>query len=169
MTPKLTLLIILSCLCYVAKAAMISIDTLPAGSSKRSEADFYSLYGRDDSTRALINYFFAKRKKYTRKVVVNGALSAASITATSITAGNINQRTGEPAALAGVFLIIFAVPIILIFTVSLFGNIRNRFFYFSKRRLLRTLEGHQLGKGMPKRITNDNLYLKFVDAERMNK
>lgn len=150
-------------ICTRGRSATIFSDSLPPV-SKFSETEFTARYGTDDSSIALVNYFFLKRKKAGTRMIWSGALSAAVITATAILSEDLGE--GEPAALRGVFLIVIATPLIATFTTFFIKAFVNRFFSYSKKRLYRVLMDYHNGKGIPLRIKKDILFRQFVAAER---
>lgn len=109
---------------------------------------FLNRYGTDDSSRALIHYFFDKRQVAQKKAITRAGIAAgAGILFALLVMSNIFQ--------GNLLLIIAAIGLGSAFWVFLlFGIFSGIVLYsFSRKRLLRLLQAYQQGKPLPKKIT----------------
>ena len=121
---------------------------------KQSKQFFLDKYGKDDTTKALINYFFKQRKDafYETVVPVVAAGSSAIILAILFNSNN-STDLGIVGLSVGLSLatIMYSSGGILID-----GQIR--WLRFSRKRLLRFITSYNSGKHLPRKITRKKLF-----------
>jgi hypothetical protein len=134
---------------------------------KLSREQFLEKYGRDDSTRALINFYFAVRKKSTKMIWV----SLVSLAVLSIIIGVIATTYADPKYPgtyddlgAAVAIVFFSTGIYAAAVFAMIGTIRT--LMYSRKKLLRILKNYYDGYSLPPRITKSKGFLKFMKAER---
>jgi len=159
--PAKYLFLILSLLVFqFSFAAAFSLntqsDTIPSAKSHRLKKDqFYKIYGTDDSSRALIDYFFSKRKEGVIGTFISiGAIVVDLIYFGTYSPSSQTDVTAPVSALIG--LVLF--PITLVVSVVMWTS-------FSRKKLLHYLKDYHAGKPLPDRIINDELYDKFLHKE----
>ena len=110
-------------------------------SYKQSKQYFLEKYGKDDSTRALINYFFKKRIDGIYETFVPLAVGGGS----ALLLNNI--KVGAMLILVPITLalVLYACPIYII-------NGQVKWISFSRKRLLGYLIDYNSGKPLPKRV-----------------
>ncbi len=102
--------------------------------------EFLFHYGRDDSSRALINFYFSHREH------PKGVLQP--------TQGDVGMLFGELIALAAITVICF--PLIVVWWVK-----------FSRKRLLRQLKDYFSGKPIPRSIAKKRLYIEALHGKEI--
>src|SRR6185503_14281667 len=125
----------------VSAAAVMPIDSISAKPWKLSQQKFLLQYGKDDTSRAIINYYFEQHhNRGQKKIFVNTLITAASITVFAIVASNGTAGAiivGAPFLIAG-----------LIFGIFAFRNAIN-VIYFSRKKLYRVLKKYFETKKIP--------------------
>ena len=148
-------------------SCIIPGDTSKVNSFKKwSRQDFLDQLAFDDSSTALINYYFDRRKKGKKIMGITGSIYAVAMVVTIIVSGTIDPGDGEPAALRGVFLII---PVALLFMglTALFGSgFITRHIIFNRKQLFKTLQNYKSGKGIPANTRKNRVYQAEVLAEK---
>jgi len=132
----------------VSAAAVIPIDSIPANKPwKLSQQQFLLQYGKDDTSRAIINYYFEQQhNKGQKKVLVNTLITAAGITVFAIITSNGTAEAiivGAPFITAG-----------LIFGIFAFRNAIN-IICFSRKKLYRVLINYFATKKIPDSLRKD--------------
>jgi len=120
---------------------------------KHSRQYFLENYGKDDSTKALVNYFFAKREKALIETVipaVAGGVAAALVARLSYSANN--PTSGKGSGYAGL-VIVPAFLVVLYSSVTLIDG-QIKWLVFNRRKLLVILISYNSGKSLPKKITH---------------
>jgi len=132
----------------VSGAAVILMDSIPANKPwKLSQQQFLLQYGKDDTSRAIINYYFEQQHNRGQKKILVNTL----ITVTSITVFAIITSNGTPGA------IIVGAPFIitgLIFGIFAFRSAINMI-YFSRKKLYRVLKKYFEAKKIPDSLRKD--------------
>ena len=124
----------------------IVTDSIPYHISKQQ---FLSEYGKDDTAKAVINYFFKQHKKAKKGIIPYSLISAAGtiLYATTIAGGN----AGTVIILGTIVIVVTAVSGALLLG-SLIDLVK-----FSRKRLFKILDNYFSGKGIPRRLKK-NLY-----------
>jgi hypothetical protein len=132
----------------VGAAAVITIDSIPANKPwKLSQQQFLDQYGRDDTSRAVINYYFEQHQHKGRKnLLVNTLITVVSISAFAIITTNCAAGAvivGAPFFIAG-----------FIFGIFVFRNVMNMI-YFSRKKLFKVLKKYFETKRIPESLRKD--------------
>ena len=134
-------------------AAATSIRTSSADTSvnelahKHSKQYFLDNYGKDDSTRALINYFFKKRKAAIYETFLSPAAAGTSLLLLHFLLENMGD-TGSAGFSVALFLavtVFYAVPVCI--------TAQIKWLIFNRRKLLTILEAYNAGTPLPKSVT----------------
>lgn len=123
-------------------------DSIYGKKHQLSREAFLNRFGTDDSSRALIHYFFDKRKVAQKKALARAGIAAgAGILFALLIMSNIFK--------GNLLLIFAAIGLGSAFWVFLlFGIFSGIMLYsYSRKRLLRLLQAYQQGKPLPKKIT----------------
>ena len=123
---------------------------------KQSKQFFLDKYGTDDSTRALINYFFKKRKIAFLETVIPPVAGGASVLILSLflkSMANVKEDNGGFgfSVVVPLILVIYAVPVYIID-----GQIK--WLIFNRRKLLAILESYNSGNSLPKKIKRRKVF-----------
>ncbi len=110
-------------------------------SYKQSKQYFLEKYGRDDSTRALINYFFKKRKDGIYETFVPLAVGVGS----ALLLNNIKVGAMLILVPITIALVLYACPIYII-------DGQVKWISFSRKKLLGYLIAYNSGKSLPAKI-----------------
>ena len=157
--------IVLLCFCFcTAIAARPAVDSLRQARKphKLTQQQFLDRYGTDDSSRALINYYFLDRKIAAGLTVK----SALSLGLTGVLGGIVlstSNGDGESWNAFFLLLILLAVAyaaalLLLVGTLLLLLQ--------SRRRLFRLLQTYHNGNGLPRRITRKMAFLRWLKKEQ---
>lgn len=115
---------------------------------KHSQQYFLDNYGKDDSTRALINYFFRVRKAAAVETIVGLVLGGSS----AIYIGNALSPNSN-FSLGASILAYPLIPFAAIFTLEVIeGSVIRA--VFTKQKLLHLIADYQNGKHLPKKFTH---------------
>ena len=129
---------------------------------KITEQQFLDQYGKDDSSRALIRFYFEKKRITKRStsnlVIITGGFAV--ITGALIVATQ-NSRSDN---LAAVF-VAFLSTSLSVFLTFLFGV---ALIFMSRKYLFKLLNKHQSGKRLPRKIVDDPRYNKFLQQEKQH-
>jgi hypothetical protein len=123
---------------------------------KISKKEFLDQYGYDDSTRALIRYFFKDRSKSKKSLIIFGGVTLlAAIVA-------LNDGPGNT-LLIGVY--IACILLVLLGSIIVLFNI-----YFlvsnSRKKLYRILQAYQNNTPLPKKIVQQSLFKEYLKTEQ---
>jgi hypothetical protein len=144
-------------------AGFVSADTaINPRSYALTQDQFLADYGRDDSSKALINFFFQKRSK---GQTIFGAGAAVTVLAGVGLGVAVNQTNKESDDLGNELASIFAVIIagialgagiaLAAVGTALWGR-------YSRKRLLALLDNYSAGKSIPGSITRNIMFRSFV-------
>lgn len=139
-----------------------SSDTsVDQSSYKKSKPYFLEHYGKDDSTKALINYFFVKRKTAFYQTVIPIVVGGGLII---LLARALNRNNLPPSKddYAGILLGGAAVSVGLQSAGQIIDG-QIKWLVFNRRRLLKTLVDYNTGKPLPKRITRRKQFRKQLE------
>ena len=169
---KILLLLAFTLVMNTANANIMPVyhpeDTTLKAMKHWSEDEFMQESGTDDSSRALISYYFDHRRRGMSTMIWSGSATAAAITATGIIARNLNDGpgTGEPGAFRGVALAVIAGSVILTFLSVFSGGFMTRMVVYTKNKLHKDLLRYHAGRGLQKMIGRARRYRMFLQAEK---
>ncbi len=131
----LTAILFCSKISFSARSQINNADTsVPKQEYKLSKEEFLEKYGRDDSSRALIKFYFFNRNLHY---------------------SNPRVFFQDPALfLGGLILLIAVIPIVTIYEMAL----RLK---FTRKKLLRQLQSYNRGNAIPEWITKNSFYKNF--------
>jgi len=130
--------------------------------------EFLTKYGRDDSSKALINFFFERRSPQAGMIGGGSVLTAGGTIGLVAAVNGVNDRSNDLgqqlndlwlAILAGIAL---GAGIAL---VSVGISLGSR---YSKKRLLRLLDNYFAGSPMPRGIARNTMFRAFVQYGEWN-
>ena len=143
--------------CSNISAAIITNDpdsSITVTDYKHSHQFFLDKYGTDDTTKALINYFFRERKNaFYETVLPVVAVGVSALLLNALGNVNIKEDTGGAGLLVALPLavVIFEAPVYFID-----GQIR--WLRFSRKRLLSFLTSYNFGNSLTHRITRRKVF-----------
>jgi hypothetical protein len=126
-----------------------------------SEQEFLSKYGNDDTSRALIRYYF-QRKKVSAKtgLIAGGTAGGLGILAFIYSQNDNGLDNLGTAILLGIGIVTFAFIGVLSAAIYL---------KTSKKSLYKLIRGYHAGRKIPKKITWRPLFKKFLKEEKNKK
>ncbi len=127
---------------------------------KHPQQYFLDTYGKDDSTRALINYYFRVRKAAAVETIVGLVLGSSSAIYIS-NAFSQNSNFSFGASLLAYYIIPFAG----VFALEVIEGSVIRI-VFTKQKLLRLIADYQHGKHLPKRFTRKRRFRREMERLR---
>ena len=140
---------------------------LPAKEHKLNREQFLEKYGRDDSSRAFINFYFETRKKSGKMIWVSLILMAVLTTIIGIVAATYpeTQYTGTYDDIGtAVLIVFFGGGLYATFALVIVGIIRT--LMYSRKKLLRILRNYFDGHSLPPRITRSKVFARLMQVER---
>jgi hypothetical protein len=141
---------------------ILKADTIPSGkiAYKLSQKDFLENYGKDDSSRALINFYFTKRNRAITLTWIGGGGSViADIALNSFLNSSSISTLGD--LIVGYLLLNLAAT--AAFTLLVIGIVR--WLVLSRRKLLSILRNYNLSKGIPRNILKSRGFKKKLSLE----
>lgn len=139
-------------------------DSVPV--SKMSRQNFLDQYGRDDTSRATINYYFDTKRKLIKGSVTGAIISGAGGLVYHITvmkqreSNDLNNGGGVPLGiLTGIalFLMIYVFGIkAIVYALGLLIN--------PKTKLVKVLNTYFSGGGIPKRYKRSATFKKYLNG-----
>jgi hypothetical protein len=126
---------------------------------------FYATYGRDDSSRALISFYFHKRNNAKKLTFVGFIMATLSILFINVFIANNSSVQGTGDAVAGTLLVNFVGLISAASLVLMITGI-VRWVIFSRKKLLRLLNDYFAGRSIPSHISKSKLFNKWLIAEK---
>ncbi len=162
---RVQLLLVFTLFLLKASASFVPSDTSWKSMKHASEEQFLQRFGTDDSSRALIGYYFEVRKRTGKAMVWSGPALAASVATTAIVSANRNNGMGEPAAIRGVLLAVIAGAVILFF-MTFFGTAALMRLFYSRRTLYNDLQRYNAGKGIRNTVARSRRFRMFLEAEK---
>jgi hypothetical protein len=150
MLKPLTILFFLVSILSRLNAASIQDTSLPV--KYKSQQWFQTKYGRDDTSKAIIDYFFLKRQRLLTPLLISAGLT--------LTIGVTALFTAGP----GKNDIAYDIGLILggSFFFSAFFVLLMEYLNYTKRKLIKTLDHYRSGKGIPKRLSKVPSWQKFM-------
>ena len=125
-----------------------------------SEMSFIELYGKDDTSRALIDYYFHKRRGGKLTMLITGGIIPASI----ITAILINKAAiGTSSYISGgtLLFIIIAEAALIAMVVGFFEWLSH-----SRHKLFTLLKDYQNGKSITSGMRSNNIFRRYLAMEQ---
>lgn len=146
-----------------AKVGTSSLDTsIDRSNYKEPKHFFLENYGKDDSSKALINYFFRKRKtafyQTVIPIVVGGGLTI--LLAKAFNRNNIPVTKDD----YGGIVIAGALVTVVLQSAGQIIDGQITWLVFSRHKLLKTLVGYNSGQPLPKRITRRKQFRQELEA-----
>lgn len=158
--------ITISCLfCSLSlSAAQISNDAVsrkqPLKEDPHSKEYFLNKYGKDDSSRALIEFFFRKEHQAKKETVWWGIIGTIAFVL-FIAVIDSTANLGIVGLLLGINLGVIAYGAIIRMAIGIFKWIR-----FRKKRLEKLLDDYNAGKGIPRNIKRNRTFKTELSFER---
>src|SRR5665213_4180832 len=136
-----------------ASASLSLKDSLPNANHQLSENEFLTRYGKDDSSRALIHFYFSKRKGAKKLMFIPGAIGI-SVAVPLVAA--YNQGSDSPSGIADVLLIeLISLAAMTGIIFSLTGG--SRLIIFTRKLLLDRLLRYEKDGFIPMHISRSRL------------
>ncbi len=143
-------------------------DTIaPVATHHLGRKGFLENYGKDDSSRALINFYFGKRRSTTKIALIGVTLAVVAVLLALITTavsktGQSQNETAWDNFFVAVFVVFFAEGSIALLIT---GAVRSAI--YSKRKLLRLLKNYFSGHPIPPGITKSRAFISLIRKEKM--
>jgi hypothetical protein len=145
---------------YSGASASFPVDSSLSKPYKLSQKAFLKKYGTDDSSRALIRYYFNKRNWLRNAALVYAALAC---TGYLILNAIVTQTSGDEDRVVngkGVFAAVL---------VSAFGLaapiVAYRWLRTSRKRLFKMLNDYRMDKSIPKKLMRSSSFQRFMSME----
>jgi hypothetical protein len=121
----------------------------------KSQAWFHQQYGKDDTAKAIIDYFFLKRQRLLTPLLISAGITLAIGVTALFTAGPGKSDIAYDVGLilGGAFF--FSISFVLFM----------EYLNYTKRKLIKTLELYQSGKGIPKWLKRMPSWQKFLNVQ----
>jgi hypothetical protein len=156
---------LLSCFLFHYAVASVPVDsdsTIRPTGARLSQQEFLDRYGTDDTSRALIRYYFSRNKTFKRSTIISGGVGLLSLVVfDSVVAKGEPSRGGALAAL-GMGIVLLSVIFVSAFVV-LFGI--GMWLIFSRRSLFKQLQKHKAGGPLPKRVRRNPVFQTYLKEE----
>jgi hypothetical protein len=127
-----------------------------------SEHQFLDKYGKGDSSRALIRYFFQRRRDFRKTTSVSSYITGSSGILFGLSVANARQSSGWRGFALG--LLLFLLTSAFVLTTMFFAA--KWLLVMTRRRLFKLTEKYNAGKGIPKRFAGKPLFKKFLEDEQ---
>jgi hypothetical protein len=138
----------------ISNPILISDTTKPSSKPyKLSEKEFMIQYGKDDTSRALIHYFFDKRTKASRMFYVPLIIDALAVIVVAISGAFATVSMSYPLALLFFILSVTTVTLFIIGAVYLLK--------YPRKKLFQLISRYNMGGSVPKKI-KANKYFKLL-------
>lgn len=131
---------------------------------KLSEEEFLNKYGKDDSSRALIRYYFQRRKAFKKAGLISAGIAGVSgiLFQVLIMDSSGGSALGSLALGFSLMLSLWGFGIATLFLIV-------KWLKMSRRYLFKLIKKYNAGKGIPKRMTSQLLFEKFLEEEKNRK
>jgi len=156
-------ILVLCCFAITAACASSSLkanDSLPATEYKLSKPEFIQRYGKDDSSKALIRFYFHKRERAQKMIfipVIAGSVTAAFI---AVAASNSSNNSGYEEFFFYEFMSLIVTAALVL---TLTGVVRC--LLFTRRKLLLRLRQYEAERYIPENITASKLFKMSLKGE----
>ena len=162
---KIILLLLFCCTAELSFAAAFIIpppedSTLERKAYELNWKEFLEKYGRDDSSRALINLFFHKREIGVPNAGIGAPMLLAGGIGLGITSNKLENGTGSWNTLGQALLF----TLILGAGAALFSVGMSFLGKYSRKKLLKLLDGYFAGKPLPRGITKNRAFRKNLQS-----
>jgi hypothetical protein len=128
---------------------------------RMNQQQFLDTYGTDDTSSALIQYYFTRNKQAKGQVLLFGITGAlAGFIFDSVVMSNTSLD-----ALSGLFVLLLLGSVIYLSGVFVFINV-YRWIRFSRQRLRKQLERRSNGKPLRRSIYRNSLFRHYVGLEK---
>ena len=135
----------------------------PISNHKKTKQYYLDYYGKDDSTRALIEYFFNKKHNSINSIIIWGITGIAStLLLLYLTNGGYNLGIIGFLLYVDLIAIFYGVAIGLL--ISLYKLCR-----FNRKRLFKLLNNYNNGKGLPKNIKRNKTFINELEIQKILK
>ncbi|HEY4154342.1 MAG TPA: hypothetical protein VGM24_02920 [Puia sp.] len=125
-----------------------------------SKTEFLQQYGRNDSSRALIRFYFAKRYRARNLILLSGAIGIVS----GAFIGALALSAGTDSYLWGIFLASLTTLVAeAVITLTLIGG--TRLMVMSRKKLLLRLRQYEEEGYIPKNIRNSKFFQSALKGE----
>jgi hypothetical protein len=147
---------------YAAKPAHADSSGKPAKEHHHSKEYFLNKYGKDDSSIALIEFFFQTQRIARKQTFLWSAIGVADVILLNVV-DTIHHDYG-----VGAILIILGLGGLLFGTVIAVGMAMFRWITNSQKRLLNYLSRYNGGQGIPRHITRKKIYQVELNVQKRN-
>lgn len=135
----------------------------PRKPHKLTRQQFLDRYGTDDSSRALIQYYFPKRKAAVRNILQSsGLLVLAGLLSIVV----FSKGNGIENGLGDFFILLILLSSAYVAVGFLVVN-ATLLLLQSRRRLYNMLQAYRNGKGLPRRISRKKSFLRLLKKEQL--
>lgn len=165
MKMKSAIFVLTLFICTYSKAtisAVPNIDSLKKPWHINQE-QFIEKYGKDDSSRALIRYYFQRRKAFKKAGLISASIAGVSgiLFQLLIMDSTVGSALGSLALGIPLMLLLWGFGIATLFLIV-------KWLKMSRRYLFKLIKKYNAGKGIPKRMTSQLLFQKFLEEEKHN-
>jgi Zn-dependent protease len=130
--------------------------------------EFLEKYGRDDSSKALINFFFKRRKPGAGMMGGGIALTVLGAGGLIVAVPGVNDRSNDFNQQLSDLLLAFLAAIALVAGIALASVGTALGIKYSKKRLLRLLDNYFAGTPKPRNIAKNIMFRAFVQYGEWN-
>lgn len=152
-----------ACPSLAASPMPIVDSSKPLKPHKLTEQQFLNEYGKTDTARALIRFYFQETKSSRLGFIISPLVIGAGAFALDRIAKS--DRFGGWNFLVGLFLVI-VVASLLVYLSIIFILTSTRLIRFSRKKLLQQLKSLQAGAPLPKHIAHNNAFTLFLKKEQ---
>jgi hypothetical protein len=131
---------------------------------KITEQQFLDQYGKDDSSRALIHYYFEKRNLYKKRTIVFAGISGISGILFEVFVGNFGSASALKAIVFGIPLLVGLWGYGILMLMEL-----GRWIGKPRKALFKVVGDYISGRRIPKRIKDSRRFRQFLKAEKYDK
>lgn len=145
---------------YAASFPRVDSAIQPRKPHKLNQQQFLDRYGTDDSSRALIRYYFPRHQTNAVLAVYSGGamVLAGALAAFVLLTTNFDLLT---------FLIVVALGAAAYVAALLFVITGIFLLINSRRRLYKFIQNYHNGKGLPRRIGRKKTFLRLLKQEQL--
>ena len=143
-----------------APMPMTFIDTTNSKKEfKLNKKEFLEKYGKDDSSSALIKFFFQKRKLGAIGAFTNGPFASFFITAAVVAGSSNSNNDGRKAVLIASYAFLALTVTFLVLSIVMLIK-------HTRKELLMQLHNYNAGQAIPKKISESHLYKRILKGEK---
>ena len=137
----------------------------PRKPHKLNQQQFLDRYGTDDSARALIRYYYPKRKAAVRSILQSAGLLIISGILSAII---FSTSTGIESGYGALFILLILLSSAYAGAAFILINTAILLVY-SRKRLYRLLRDYTKGKKLPRRIIRKKSFIRLLKQEHENR